>query len=109
MKEVTLINEFLKNNVVIICCNYLGHMYLAEALVACDKITDAVEQLKPDNLQDDSTGDGDQSGARRVADVSLNIYLCILISVGRIRVYTYMLSISEFRFLCAKCSKFRNL
>ena len=30
-------------------------MYLAEALVACDKIADAVEQLKPDDLQDVST------------------------------------------------------
>ena len=31
---------------------YLAHMYMAEALVALDKIADAVQELQPDQLTD---------------------------------------------------------
>jgi len=34
---------------------YLGHMYLAEALVCVDKISDAIEYLNPDKTASIST------------------------------------------------------
>merc|ERR1712038_997128 len=47
--------------------NYLGHMYLAEALIGVDRLADAISNLNPDNISDisliqpENRGDYDKS------------------------------------------------
>jgi len=39
----------------IVCCSYIGHLYVAEAQVALDRISYAIDHLNADLLTDIST------------------------------------------------------